>query len=464
MKLPSNQRNNQSASVEKTLSTLEQINQNAAGIDLGGGEHGVCVPADRADKNVRRFGCFTPDLMAMTDWLIECRVDTVAMEATGVYWIPVFQILEARGLEVKLVNAHHVKTVPGRKTDVNDCQWLQQLHTYGLLSGSFRPEDQVCVLRSYLRQRDSLIKSAGTHVQRMQKALIQMNLHLHKVISDLTGLTGMKIIKAIVAGERDPQALAVLKDPRIKSSTADIAKALTGDYRREHLFVLGQELSLYQMYQAEIMAIDAEIEQCLLSFAPKTLAEPPTPKRKRCKKPTANHPDFDLRQYLYRIAGIDFTSIDGLDALNIQTILSEVGLDPSRFPTAKHFTSWLGLCPGQKITGGKVKSSQTRKVVNRAANAFRMAAFSLTQSRSALGAFYRRLRSRLGAPKAMTATAHKLARMFYRLWTTGESYCDPGVDYYEQKYQELMLTKLQKKAQALGLELVPKSTLPADVS
>ena len=464
MKLPPNKRNHQSASVKKTLSTLEQINQNAAGIDLGGGEHWVCVPADRADKNVQRFGCFTPDLMTMTDWLIECRVDTVAMEATGVYWIPVFQILEARGLEVKLVNAHHVRTVPGRKTDVNDCQWLQQLHAYGLLSGSFRPEDQVCVLRSYIRQRDSLIKCASTHVQRMQKALIQMNLHLHKVISDITGLTGMKIIQAIVGGESDPQVLATLKNPRIKSSTADIAKALTGDYRVEHLFVLGQELSLYQTYQAEIRAIDAQIEQCLASFAPKTLAEPPCLKTKRRKKPTANHPDFDLRQYLYRIAGVDFTLINGLDALSIQTILSEVGLDPSRFPTVKHFTSWLGLCPGQKITGGKVKSSQTRKVVNRAANAFRLAAFSLTRSRSALGAFYRRLRSRLGAPKAMTATAHKLARMFYLLWTTGESYSDPGVDYYEQKYQEQMLNKLQKKAQAFGLQLVPKSTLPACVS
>lgn len=481
MKLQPDRRNHQSASVEKTLSTLEQINQNAAGIDLGAGEHWVCVPTDQADKNVRRFGCFTPDLMAMTDWLIECRVDTVAMEATGVYWIPVFQILEARGLEVKLVNAHHVRTVPGRKTDVNDCQWLQQLHAYGLLSGSFRPQDQVCVLRSYIRQRDSLIKCASTHVQRMQKALIQMNLHLHKVISDITGLTGMKIIQAIVGGESDPQVLATLKNPRIKSSTADIAKALTGDYRVEHLFVLGQELSLYQTYQAEIRAIDARIEQCLLSFAPQTLAEPPAPKRKRRKKPTANHPDFDLRQYLYRIAGVDFTSIDGLDALNIQTILSEVGLDPSRFPTVKHFTSWLGLCPGQKITGGKVKSSQTRKVVNRAANAFRLAAFSLTRSRSALGAFYRRLRSRLGPPKAMTATAHKavrprwgfpsmgtrtktLARIFYKLWTTGESYSDPGADYYEQKYQEQMLNKLQKKAQAFGLQLVPKSTLPACVS
>ena len=251
--------------------------------------------------------------------------------------------------------------MPGRKTDVKDCQWLQQLHTYGLLSGSFRPEDQVCVLRSYIRQRDSLIKSASTHVQRMQKALIQMNLHLHKVISDITGLTGMAIIRAIVAGETDPLKLAALKDPRIKSTPTEIAKALTGDYRREHLFVLKQELTLYQVYQQEIAALDAEIEQCLAKFEPKALDEPPPPKKKRRKKPTANHPDFNLHQYLYRIAGVDFTLIDGLDALSVQTILSEVGLDLQRFPTVKHFTSWLGLCPGQKITGGKRKSSQTRK-------------------------------------------------------------------------------------------------------
>jgi transposase len=463
MKLPPNHQTNQ-PDEQKKSSHLEQINHNAAGIDLGSAEHWVCVRADKSEKNVRRFGCFTPDLMAMADWLIECGVTTVAMEATGVYWIPVFQILENRGLEVKLVNAHHVKTVPGRKTDVNDCQWLQQLHTYGLLSGSFRPEDQVCVLRSYIRQRDSLIKSASTHVQRMQKALIQMNLHLHKVISDITGLTGMKIIQAIIAGEQNPQVLATLKDPRIKSSAADIAQALTGDYRCENLFLLKQEFTLYQVFQQEIAILDAEIEKCLASFTPKTLEPLPTKGKKRRKKPTANHPYFDLHLYLYRLAGVDFTQIDGLDALTVQTILSEVGLDPHRFSTVKHFTSWLGLCPGQKITGSKVKSSQTRRVVNRAANAFRLAAFSLTHSRSALGAFYRRLRSRLGAPKAMTATAHKLARMFYRLWTTGESYCDPGVDYYEQKYQNHQLKKLQKKAESLGLELVPKSTPPACVS
>lgn len=458
MKLPPEQNHNQSVLSEKAHpKQWEQINQNAAGIDLGGGEHWVCVPPDRVEKNVRKFGCFTPDLIAMADWLIEFGVTTVAMEATGVYWIPVFQILEAKGLEVRLVNAHHVKTVPGRKTDVNDCQWLQQLHTYGLLSGSFRPEDEVCVLRSYIRQRDSLIKSASTHVQRMQKALIQMNLHLHKVISDITGHTGMAIIRAIAAGVHDPQALAALKDPRIKSSTADIAKALTGDYRLEHLFVLKQELTLYEVYQKEIATIDKQIEKCLADFEPKTLDELPATKKKRRKKSTANHPDFDLRKYLYRMAGVDFTLIDGLDALTVQTILSEVGLDRERFPTVKHFSSWLGLSPGQKITGGKVKSSQTRQVVNRAANAFRMAAFSLTQSRSALGAFYRRLRSRLGAPKAITATAHKLARMFYRMWTDAGQYIDPGMDYYEQQYQEQVLNNLRKKAQSLGFDLVAQS-------
>lgn len=462
MKLPPNQSQNQSNSQEKRLdppsaSHLEQINENAAGIDLGSAEHWVCVPSHRAEKNVRRFGCFTPDLMAMADWLTQCRVTTVAMEATGVYWIPVFQILEARGFEVKLVNAHHFKTVPGRKTDVKDCQWLQQYLLYGLLSGSFRPEDQVCVLRSYIRQRECLIKSAGIHVQRMQKALIQMNLHLHKVISDITGSTGMAMMRAIADGEQDPEVLAKLKDPRIKSSTTEIAKALTGDYRPEHVFVLKQELSLYEVYQKEITSIDTEIEKCLASFKVKVEDEPPPSKRKRRKKPTGNNPNFDLRQYLYQIAGVDFTLIDGLDVLSIQTILSEVGLERERFPTVKHFCSWLGLCPGQKITGGKVKSSQTRPVVNRAAKAFRMAAFSLTQSRSALGAFYRRLRARLGAPKAITATAHKLARLFYQMWATTGRYSDPGLDYYEQKYQEQVLNNLKKKAHAFGLELVPLS-------
>jgi transposase len=444
-------------SPQKSNSFFETINQNAAGIDIGSGEHWVCVPTDRAKKNVRSFGCFTPDLLALADWLIECQVDTVAMESTGVYWIPLFQILEAKGLDVNLVNAHHLKTVPGRKSDVLDCQWLQKLHTFGLLSASFRPDDQVCVLRSYIRQRQILIKEAGTHVQRMQKALIQMNLQLHQVISDISGVTGMAIIRSIVAGERNPCQLAQLKDRRIHRSKSEIAKALTGDYREEHVFVLQQELLLYDIYQQQIREIDQEIEKCLGRFESKSEESAPSRKGKKRKKAPGNEPQFNLHQHLFRISGVDFTQIDGLNVLTVQTILSEVGLDPSRFPTVKHFCSWLGLCPGSKITGGKVKSSQTRKVVNRAANALRLAAQSLKKSRSALGAFYRRLRGRLGAPKAITATAHKLARMFYRLWTTGETYSDPGADYYEQQYRERIINNLKKKAVSLGFELLPQS-------
>ncbi len=281
--------------------SLATINKNAAGIDIGSGEHWVCVPAERAEPNVRRFGCFTPDLIAMADWLLECQVDTVAMEATGVYWIPLFQILEAKGLDVNLVNAHHVKTVPGRKSDVLDCQWLQKLHTFGLLSASFRPEDQVCVLRSYIRQRDTLIKEAGTHVQRMQKALIQMNLQLHKVVSDITGLTGMAIIRAMVAGERNPDKLAALKDKRIQSSTSEIAKALSGDYRSEHLFVLQQELALYDVYQQQIVATDEEIEKCLSQFESQSENPPPPRKGPKRKKAPGNEPHFNLHHHLFRI-------------------------------------------------------------------------------------------------------------------------------------------------------------------
>ena len=332
-----NQRHSKANKAPKALSNFEQINPNAAGIDIGSGEHWVSVPADRDSLPVRRFACFTPDLHALADWLQHCGVETVAMESTGVYWIPLFQILETRGFEVKLVNAQYVKTVPGRKSDVLDCQWLQQLHTYGLLSGSFRPEDQVCVLRSYIRQRENLIRSSCVHVQRMQKALTQMNLQLHKVISDITGVTGLAILRAIVAGERNPLALAELKHGRIRRSKTEIAAALTGDYRAEHVFVLQQELSLWEFYQAQIAACDRQIEQCLSEFADKVdLRDSPLPKPKRCQRNSGNAPNFDLRTHLYRISGVDFTRIDGLGVLTVQTILSEVGLDPKRFPTVKH--------------------------------------------------------------------------------------------------------------------------------
>lgn len=445
-------------STKDRTSNLSPIHLHAAGIDIGSQHHWVCVPADRTKECVRRFGCYTADLYALADWLAECRIETVAMESTGVYWIPLFQILETRGFQVKLVNAHHVKTLPGRKSDVLDCQWLQQLHSYGLLSGSFRPEDQICVLRSYIRQRDNLIKSTSVHIQRMQKALTQMNIQLHQVVSDITGTTGMAIIRAILNGERDPQVLAAKKHHRVKRSEAEIAAALNGDYRPEHIFVLQQELQLYDIYQTQIAACDSQIEECLTQFSDKVdMTQSPLPQAKHPRhKPQGNEPAFDLRTHLYRMSGVDFTRIDGLGVLTVQIILSEVGLDPGRFKSVKHFTSWLGLCPGSNITGGKVKSSQTRQVINRAANAFRMAAQTAGKSNSALGAFYRRLRSRLGAPKAITATAHKLARIFYQLWTSGGDYVDQGMDYYEQRYRERTVNNLQKRAQQLGFELIPQ--------
>ncbi len=455
------------------MNLLSQINPNAAGIDIGADRHWVSVPVGRDEENIRSFACFTADLYTMAEWLKQCGVDTVAMESTGVYWIPVFQVLESRGLEVKLVNAHYVKTVPGRKTDVLDCQWLQQLHTYGLLSGSFRPEDQICKLRSYIRQRDNLIKSACVHVQRMQKALTQMNIQLHRVISDITGTTGLSIIREIVSGERNPIKLAALKDGRIKASRENIAASLTGDYRPELVFILQQELKFYEFHQTQIADCDLlaaapryrQIEQCLASFTDKVdvTKKPLNKPKRRGKKQPGNAPQFDLRTHLYRISGVDFTQIDGFGALTVLILVSELGLDASRFPTVKHFTSWLGLCPGSRITGGKVKSSKTRPVSNRAANAFRMSAQTLSRSRSALGAYYRRMQARLGSPKAITATAHKLARIFYHLWTSGGAYTDPGINAYEQQYRDRMLKNLKKKAQAFGLELIPISNTTESV-
>lgn len=435
--------------------TIHPIHPHAAGIDIGSDTHWVSVGAGTASPSVRKFGCFTADLYAMAAWLKACKVTTVAMESTGVYWIPVFQILETQGFEVRLVNAHYVKTVPGRKSDVLDCQWLQQLHSYGLLSGSFRPEDQICVLRSYVRQRERLTQSASVHIQRMQKALVEMNLQLNRVVSDITGVTGMRIIRTILSGERDPERLAALKDPRAKRSVAEIAAALHGDYRAEHLFVLQQEVQLYDIYREHIQQCDQQIEQCLAQFESRPESDAPLSPRPKGRKPSRNAPAFDLRSHLYRISGVDFTQIDGLEALSVQTILSEIGLDPTRFPSVKHFVSWLGLCPGSRISGGKILSSKTRKVSNRAATAFRMAAHSLANSHTALGAFYRRIRSRLGPPKAITATAHKLARIFYRLWVTGEHYEDLGVDYYEQQYQQRVFKNLEKRASQLGFQLIP---------
>ncbi len=389
---------------------LAMINPNAAGIDVASKEMWVCVPADRADPNVRKFGAFTCDLHAIADWLTECRVTTVAMESTGIYWIPLYQVLETRGFEVCLVNARQMKNVSGRpKTDRLDCRWIQRLHSYGLLMPSFRPPDEICQLRSLLRHREALIRGAARHTQHMQKALHQMNLLLDKVISDITGVTGTAIIEQMLAGERDPVSLAKLRDCRIHAPEDDIVKALQGDYREEHLFVLRQAYEAYQFARTQLAACDQAVEAWLQKTekAIDVRDHPLPPATRPRRKAQDNEPTYDARSYVYEIYGVDLTQIPGLQASTIQTLLAEVGRDMRKWPTEKHFTSWLGLCPNLKRSGGKDQSSQTRKVQSRAARALRIAARTLRTSQSSLGAFYRRLTSRIGPAKALTATARK---------------------------------------------------------
>ena len=441
------------------LDSLKQINLNAAGLDIGAAEIWACVPEDRAEISVRVFETFTVELHRLADWLEQCGIETVAMESTGVYWIPIYEILEARGFEVYLVNARHIKNVPGKKTDVLDCQWVQQLHTYGLLKASFRPEAEMTALRAYIRHRDNLIRYRSVHIQHMQKALHLMNIQLTNVITDITGQTGLQIIRAIVAGQHDPLQLAQYRDGRCRSSEAEIAKALTGHYRPEHLFTLKQALELYDFYNQQIQACDTEVELKYAAFKPvidvETNPLPSVSKRRRSK----NEPQFNLRQSLYQITGIDLTRIDGLEALTVQEIITETGVDMGPWPTVKHFTSWLTLAPHNDISGGKVLKSKTLKSKNRAAQAFRMAAQSVSRSDSALGGFYRRMRAKHGGPKAITATAHKIARIFYHMLKYKQEYKDPGQDYYQQKYQERVVKNLKRKAKALGFDLIPQPTV-----
>ena len=439
------------------------INPNAAGIDVASEEMWVCVPPDRAkekESNVRKFGAFTCDLHAIADWLSECGVTTVAMESTGIYWIPLYQVLETRGFTVCLVNARQMKNVSGRpKTDRLDCRWIQRLHSYGLLMPSFRPPDEICQLRSLLRHREALIRGAARHIQHMQKALHQMNLLLDKVISDITGVTGTAIIEQILAGERDPVTLAGLRDCRIRATEDDIVKALQGDYREEHLFVLCQAYEAYQFAQTQIAACDREVEAWLKKTEKRIdgRTHPLPSSTRRRRKARENEPAYDARAYAYEIYGVDLTQIPGIQASTIQTLLAEVGRDLSKWPTEKHFTSWLGLCPNLKRSGGKDYRSQTRKVQSRAARALRIAARTLRNSTSALGAFYRRLRGRIGPAKALTATARKLAVIFYKMVTEGKTYTDLGEDSYMKQQTQRHLNRLKKQAKLFGFDLVPNT-------
>jgi transposase len=428
----------------------DEVFPNAAGIDVGASSHWVAVPPHLAEESVREFGPMTGDLNAMADWLLACGVDTVALESTGVYWIPVYEVLEQRGLKVWLVDARQMKYVPGRKSDVQDCQWLQKLMSLGFLRAAWRPDGEVCTVRAVARQREVLLAEQASWIQRMQKALVQMNIQLTEVLTDVMGMTGQAIIRSIVAGERDPKALARHRDGRVKASAEAIAKALTGNWRDEHVFVLRQSLAMYDDIARHLSECDTKLQALLteLGQAKVDLGKAPRAGSKLRK-------EFDARQILANWAGVDLTRINGLGLGAVMKILSELGPDLGRFETVKHFCSWLGVCPGTKISGGKVLSAKTKRSANRVRQALKMAAMSLSHSDSALGAFYRRLCSRMDKPRANTAVAHKLARMVYFMLTRGEDYVDQGQQRYEEQQRQRSVAALKRRAAALGFDINP---------
>lgn len=434
-------------------SGLSVTHPDAAGIDVGSAAHYVAVPPDRDDEPVREFKSFTADLIELADWLERCEVKIVAMESTGVYWIALYELLQRRGFEVLLVNARHVKNVTGRKSDVLDCQWLQQLLSFGLLRGAFRPGDAACELRSIVRQRAMILRNQGRCVQHMQKALAQMNIQLANVISDVVGVTGQKILRAIIAGERDVHELASYRDFRIKADETEIAKSLQGNWRAEHLFALKQAMAAFDFCGSQLAECDEQMQRCLTALH----AHQGTVAKAKKRSTNRNAPKFDLRDHLYKVGGVDLTRIDGIDVTTALVVLSEIGPDLSRFPSVKHFTSWLGLCPGTKISGGKVLGAATKRSANRAAQALKLAAAALRSSKSALGAYHRRMLARMDKPRAVTASAHKLARLIYVMLTRGEEYVDQGQQYFEQRYKERVVRHLTKQARALGMELIPSN-------
>lgn len=443
----------------RTPAPLNLLDPKCAGIDVGASELFVCIAKNQSEQVVRSFSTFTIDLRQMIQWLKSHGVKSVAMESTGVYWIVPFEMLDEAGIEVLLVNARFFKNVPGRKSDVQDCQWIQQLHSYGLLRGSFRPSKDIVELRSYVRQRSRLFESAGTQVHLMHKALTQMNIQLNHVISDITGVTGLNIIRAILEGTRDPKTLANLSVNGCRKNIESITKALEGNFRKEHVFALERAYEGYEFFHGQIRKCEDAIETILSSmqkYPEGSFQNTDLPGKRRARKTRSNRSPyyFDAPSAIKRVTKADLTTIPGIDANTAMKIIAEIGTDMSHWPTAKAFASWLGLCPGNKVSGGKVLSSKTKPTDNRASQALRMAAASLYRSKTAIGAFFRRMRSRLGAPKAITAAGHKIARILYRMLTTGENYRELGENYYEQQYQERVLANLTKRAKDMGYNLV----------
>jgi transposase len=443
------------------------LEQDAAGVDVGAREMFVAVPPDRDAQPVRVFDTFTEDLQRLADWLLACGIKTVAMESTSVYWIPLYDILEERGLKPCLVNARHMKNVPGRRTDWHECQWIQYLHSVGLLRAAFRPEANVCAVRVLMRHRDELVQIASKHVQHIHKALTQMNLQIHHVLSDITGLTGLAIVDAIIEGERDPANLVKLRDARVKADDETIRKSLVGNWQPEHLFTLSQSRDLYGSYQQQIVACDQEIEKYLAEVEPwADLNQKPLPadtKRnrsgnKRRRKSGHRETGFDLRTEIYKIFGVDVTQIPGVETIALP-LFSELGRDLSRWPTAAHFASWLALCPDNDISGGRVLWRGTRKVKNRAGQLFRLAAHSLHRSLTPMGYFLRRMKAKLGPPAAITATAHKIAVIFYTMIRKQAEYDETLWAVQDDERKKRLETKLRRQAHLFGYQLVPVATI-----
>jgi len=437
---------------------LKTVKLNTAGIDVGSTEIYVAVPVDRDKEPVRVFKTFTCDLHTLSRWLVSCGITSVAMESTGVYWIPLYDILEHDGIEVCLINARQLKFIK-KKTDVLDCQWIQQLHSYGLLNPSFRPTEEIRHFRTISRQRDMLLRYRAAHIQHMQKCLHEMNLQLDNVISDITGTTGLAILRSIVAGEHNPIVLARHRDPHCRCSEEEIIKSLEGSYLDEHLFVLAQALELHDFYTEKILECDKHLWALYEQLQPRSTH--PMPPNKKAKKRAPQDPPYDLRSCLYRLGGVDISQVDGLNVVTAQMILTETGVDYSKWKTAKHFASWLGLSPNNRVSGGKVLHQRPTVTANRATQAFRLAARSLHHSKSALGAYYRRVRANHGPQVAIMACAHKLARIVHAMISTQTEYHDLGEHYYEERYRDRSLRHLKRKAATLGFQLVAL-TQPAE--